>query len=299
MGLDYHSRRRHWQGKFLYLLDDEEKTAWIDKGHIGRCRRYRLPDHVVIDGIRYTIESVERGAYGAPRTLHHLVIPDTFNYVDEWAFCCHNLRSVHIGKGLKYIDMWTFCHCYKSRHIHIDKDNPYLKYEHGMVLSKDGKILWVSYTKYPHVTIPEGVEEIHDCAFMENQKLESVVFPQSLRKMGDNSFGSCPNLRNIVLPEGFEECVIQSFWENEKLSSIDLPSTFTQLGIETFWSCSKLETIVLRAPIVAEHRECFTDVPTDRCRLFVPAELVEQYRKSPQWNMFQHILPLESYSTQI
>ena len=59
MGLDVYSRREYKQGKFIYLLDDEEKTAWIDKGHIGRCHRYRLPDHVMIDGERYTVESVE------------------------------------------------------------------------------------------------------------------------------------------------------------------------------------------------------------------------------------------------
>ena len=32
MGLDVYSRRKHKQGKFVYLLDDEEKTAWIRKG---------------------------------------------------------------------------------------------------------------------------------------------------------------------------------------------------------------------------------------------------------------------------
>ena len=104
MGLDVYSRREYKQGKFVYLLDDKEKTAWIAKGHIGRCRRYRLPDHVMIDGERYTVESVEAGAYNRPRTLRHLIIPDTFNYVDEWAFLCDNLRSVYIGKGLDYLD---------------------------------------------------------------------------------------------------------------------------------------------------------------------------------------------------
>ena len=31
MSLDVYSRRKYKQGKFVYLLDDEEKTAWMKK----------------------------------------------------------------------------------------------------------------------------------------------------------------------------------------------------------------------------------------------------------------------------
>lgn len=297
MGLDVYSRRKYKQGKFVYLLDDEEKTAWIGKGHIGRCRRYRLPDHVIIDGERYTIESVEEGAYNRPRTLRHLVIPDTFNYVDEWAFLCNNLRSVYIGKGLDYLNYWTFCHCQKLRNIHIDKDNPHLKYENGMVLTKDGKKLWASFFKRPHIVIPEGVEEINHCVFMNDYTLESVTFPKTLRKMGDNSFGNCPKLREVVLPEGFEKFWIQSFLENKNLKYVDLPSTLTNLGEMTFTDCLNLETVVLRSPKKLENKDCFgtwdNDIPLQNATLYVPANLVEQYQQDPKWSVFPHIEPIK------
>lgn len=297
MGLDLYSRRKYKQGKFVYLLDEEEKTAWIAKGHIGRCKRYRLPDHVMVDGQRYTVESVEAGAYNRPRTLRHLVIPDTFNYVDEWAFLCNNLRSVYIGKGLDYLDSWTFCHCNKPRIFHIDKDNPYLKYENGMVLSKDGKKLFAAYTKCPHVIIPKGVEEIKGIAFWDNQYLESVTFPKTLRKMGDNSFGNCPKLCRVQLPEGFEKFRVQSFFENMNLSYVDLPSTLTDLGYMTFADCPNLETVVLRSPKKLEFGNCFKaylhDEPMIKAKLYVPADLVEQYKQDPEWGVFKHILPID------
>ena len=302
MGLDIDSRREYKQGKFVYLLDDDEKTAWIAKGHIGRCRRYRLPDHVMVDGERYTVESVEAGAFNRPRTLRHLVIPDTFNYVDEWAFLCDNLRSVYIGKGLDYLDSWTFCHCNKLRNIQIDKDNPHLKYENGMVLSKDGKKLWTVYTKCPHIVIPEGVEEIHDCVFMNDFTLESVTFPKTLRKIGDCSFCNCTKLRSVELPEGFEELVCQCFLENGSLHRVDLPSTLTDLGYQTFADCLNLETVILRSPKKLEFRDCFgvyrCDEPLTNAKLHVPENLVEQYRQDPEWRVFKHILPInEKYHT--
>ena len=301
MGLDVYSRREYRQGKFVYLLDDEEKTAWIAKSHIGRCRRYRLPDHVMVDGERYTVESVEIGAYNHPRTLRHLVIPDIFIYVDgDTLYGLDNLRSVHIGKGVELLTSWNFRLCPKLRNIHIDKDNPHLKYENGMVLSKDGKKLWASFVERPHVVIPKGVEEIHDCVFMNDFTLESVTFPKTLRKMGDNSFGNCPKLRSVQLPEGFEKLWIQSFLENKNLRYVDLPSTLTDLGYQTFADCPNLETVVLRSPKKLEFGDCFGaylyDEPMANATLYVPADIVEQYRQDTEWGVFKHILPIDEKS---
>ena len=264
MGLDVYSRREYRQGKFVYLLDDEENTAWIAKGHIGRCRRYRLPDHVMVDGERYTIESVEAGAYDSSDILLHLIIPDSIQYVDEWAFSCENLQTVDIGKGLEYIDMWTFCHYRKLRSIQIDKDNPHLKYENGMILSKDGKKLWASFVKRPHIVIPEGVEEIHDCVFMDDHTLESVCFPKTLRKIGDCSFCNCKKLRSVELPEGFEKLVCQCFMDNKSLRRVDLPSTLTDLGYETFDNCPNLEYFNWRNKKKSDKRDSIKGYNRDR-----------------------------------
>ena len=65
--------RQYQQGRFTYLLDDEKKTAWIKRGYIGRCKRYRVPDHVMVGEERYTVESIEIGAFNAPKTLRFRV----------------------------------------------------------------------------------------------------------------------------------------------------------------------------------------------------------------------------------
>ena len=51
----YNKRRLFKIKNWSYLLDDDDKTAWIAKGHIGRCKRYKIPNSVNIDGKRYTI----------------------------------------------------------------------------------------------------------------------------------------------------------------------------------------------------------------------------------------------------
>ena len=298
MGLDVYSRRKYKQGKFVYLLDDEEKTAWIGKGHIGRCRRYRLPDHVLVDGQRYTVESVELGAYNHPRTLRHLVIPDTFVFVDcDTLYGLENLRSVYIGKRVEQLNNFNFRLCPKLKSIRIDKDNPHLKYENGMVLSKDGKTLWSAYTKRPHTIIPNGVEEIGCSAFMDNEQLEHSTFPKTLRKIESNGFCNCPKLHCVVLPKCVETIGDQCFMENENLNYVDMPVTLSDLGYQTFADCPNLETVILRSPKNLDFKKCFGaylhDEPMVAPRLYVPADLVEQYRQDSEWGVFPHILPIQ------
>lgn len=166
MELDYCHRRKYRQNRVTYLLDDNEKNAWIYDGRIGRGHRFRLPDHVIVDGERYTIESVEAGAYKYPHTLRHIVIPDSFIYVDEDCFDhLPNLRSLYIGKGMDYLSHWHFRGCPKPCNYVIDKENPYLTIWNGMIMSKDGKKILAEIKEHTILEIPEGVEEIADVAF--------------------------------------------------------------------------------------------------------------------------------------
>ena len=298
MSLDVYSRRKYKQGKFVYLLDDEEKTAWIDHGYIGTQRSYCLPDHITIKGERYTVESVELGAYNHPTTLEHLVIPDTFIFVDcDTLYGLENLRSIHIGKRLESLNSWNFRCCPKLQDISIDKDNPHIKYEDGMVWSKDGKKLLATFFEHQHLVIPEGVEEIKGIVFMDDNKLESVTFPKTLRRICGNCFCNCPNLRKVVLPKGFEEFEGgQNFMENTNLTHIDLPSTLTNLGYQTFVDCPNLETIVLRPPKKLDFEDCFGaylhEKPMTIPYLYVPAALVGQYQQDKEWCVFKNILPI-------
>lgn len=73
----FNERRFYSSRNWAYLLDDDDKTAWIVKGHIGRRKRFRIPNSVDVDGQIYTITSIEMGAFNNPNTLRHLTIPDS------------------------------------------------------------------------------------------------------------------------------------------------------------------------------------------------------------------------------
>lgn len=195
-------RKKGWE----YLLDDEDRTAWINKGHISRCHRFRVPDYVFVDGWEYTITSIEVSAFKKVKTLRHLVIPDTITYVDEDEFCFQpNLRSIYIGKGVGHLSSWHFRCNAKLSSLVISTDNPHMKVVNNLILSGDGKSALRTVRDCESYDIPEGVEIINAIAFMGNEKLKSIHMPDSLKYIGRNAFDNCTNLSSVLLNEGLQK----------------------------------------------------------------------------------------------
>ena len=245
---------------YVYLIDDNLYSAWIKKGRIGRRKKYRVPSKVAINGVEYTIDGIDYGAYRRNKTIRHLIIPDTITHLDEDAFRpMPNLRSVYIGKGVRILQMWNLGSCGKLQSLTISTENPHLQVHDGLVLSKDGKMLYTSLFDRRHYDIPDGVETVNQIAFWYNQRLESLSFPDSLRTIGDNSFSFLPRLRKIVLPEGLEKVSTQCFQMCENLEYVDLPSTLRQLDKQAFYGCRSLKRIINRSDVILNMPNCITN----------------------------------------
>lgn len=212
----YNQRQLYWNNKWCYLLSDDDKTAWIVKGYIGRKRRYRVPEYVEFNGVRYTIVSIEIGAFRLAKCLKHLVIPDSIEYIDEYNFSSlPSLRSIYIGKGLKYVSSWIFHSNKRLRSFVIDKDNPYFYVNNGIVYTKDGKCAITTPFAMKCVNIKEGTEIVKDIAFWCNENLRKVILPSSTKTIGKESFAECPNLKNIIAPERFVQIIKEQIIDKE------------------------------------------------------------------------------------
>ena len=54
------------------------------------------------------------------------------------------------------------------------------------------------------VVVPEGIEELESCAFWDNQYIEEVVLPSTLKNIGGDTFYYCKNLRKVNIPAAVE-----------------------------------------------------------------------------------------------
>ena len=203
MSKGFYERRKVRRGDFEYLLDDEDRTAWISQGHCGGARVYTMPEKVTVEGVEYTITSVEIGAYHTPHdtNLEEVYFPDSYEYFDEYTFCDSPIRKVRLGKGFRHYMFWTLRSAVPDVKVEIDADNPFIKMSDDghMVLSKDGKELIYLLHDIQEVFVPEGVESILGCAISCKHNLKNLHMPGTLKKIATDGIMENHSLERLVL----------------------------------------------------------------------------------------------------
>ena len=112
--------------------------------------------------------------------------------------------------------------------ITIDEDNPKYSIINGALYNKDGTIFISPVKKCGNITtysIPNGVKEIADNAFYNQNKMTQITLPNTLEKIG-SSFQFCSSL-----------------------TSVEIPSSVTSIGAKCFTSCgNNLREIRIHKP---------------------------------------------------
>ena len=71
--------------------------------------------------------------------------------------------------------------------------------------------------KITSISIPEGVKEIGDTAFIDCESLETLQLPGTLEKIGKAAFRNCKKLKKVSLPKGIKSIAINAFWNCDSL----------------------------------------------------------------------------------
>lgn len=121
---------------------------------------------------------------------------------------------------------------------------------------EDGKLAIVvkcDTSKTGNVIIPEGVTKILNDAFC-NSKIESVVFPSSLKTIYGVAFMGCKRLKSIDFGQGIVDIGNDYsggvFQGCENLEKVVLPSQIKSIGHNTFFGCYKLTSIQLNDGLI-------------------------------------------------
>ncbi len=81
-----------------------------------------------------------------------------------------------------------------------------------------------------------GGGAFHGCAFT------TIDLPSSLKKIG-TAFQECHQLKSIVIPDGVTDLSDNTFAYCENLSSVELPVSITTIGHYAFYDCEALKQI--------------------------------------------------------
>ena len=94
------------------------------------------------------------------------------------------------------------------------------------------------------ITIPEGVTSTW-YSFQECFSLTNVILPNSLTKIGDNTFAGCYSLARIVIPKGVRVIGEGAFMACSSLTDITIPSGVVMINHGAFSGCRSLREIVI------------------------------------------------------
>ena len=161
------------------------------------------------------------------------------------------------------------------------------------------------------VEIPEGLTFIGNQAFVDCTGLTSIVVPSTVETLGEKAFYCCQNLKSITIP--VKEIGKSAFGECSSLETVEIPNTVTTIGIEAFNFCKNLKTVIIgkgvkeiKAQAFANNRElrtvychaeavpqtevsAFYEMWAEKTTLYVPENLIAQYRSQLPWSKFNTI----------
>ena len=95
------------------------------------------------------------------------------------------------------------------------------------------------------LTIPEGVTAIGASAYERRSDIKSIVFPSTLKTIGDSAFASCANLTGeLVIPEGVTTLDRFAFGSTGITKAV-IPGGVTEIGNQLFDFCESLKELVV------------------------------------------------------
>ena len=256
----------------------------FDHSHGPRIYHIDLPDHCKYIGVQSLVcmpltgtlnipEGVTWigdgcvGTYGSERhRITTLNLPSTLEYVGHWAFHgCDFTNELLLPDNIKYIGDMAFAECYNtSGEARIPQG---LKFLGDMAFSGTpltGTVVFpagmkripnaFNKTKITGIHIPEGAEEIAECAFggigyngqFENYGSElrgDIHLPNSIKKIGKGAFAGS-KINHINIPTSLEVIPRDMLNGCEYLmDSIVIPENVRRINQGAFLNCKNLQYI--------------------------------------------------------
>lgn len=129
------------------------------------------------------------------------------------------------------------------------KASPVSDFEYT-ISSTDAIIIDKYIGKDETVVIPNEIEgyevvAINIAAFAQNETMEKVVLPDSVKQIWNKAFFDCSNLKEIVFGENLEFIAEEAFENCTSLKEINLPPNLNKILSRAFRNCSSVTKITI------------------------------------------------------
>lgn len=112
------------------------------------------------------------------------------------------------------------------------------------------------------VRIPDGVSEIENGAFEEDESVGIILIPDTVTRIGSTAFHCCSNLSDVVIPESVNEIGGDAFWECPKIGNVYIPKSVTKIG-GTITTSAETIKVDPENPVYDSRNDCNAIIETN------------------------------------
>lgn len=153
------------------------------------------------------------------------------------------------------------------------------------------------------LVLPPNLKVIRGETPFSNTKISKIIFPESLRIIGDGTydfngpFHNCYYLiGTLELPKNVARIPKGCFYNCYGITGLVIPEGVDLIDDKAFWGCSGINSIVCEdeePPLVCEN--AFFGVNKDNFTVEVPKGCVEKYKHAQGWSEFKRIAEYSNF----
>ena len=211
-----------------------------------------------------SINSISNNLFNNCTNLKNITIPSSVTSIERRVFSgCTNLTSIMIPTSVSSIGEYVFSGCKNIDNVKINivDINAYLNKgweSQQNVLEQIYEVASPSELEYcsngypiKNLYIPMGMTYTWNSfpiirnPFYHSTCLESIVYPDGFKHIGNGTFAELPNLYSVQFPPSLEYIAYQAFARCPSLYEVNIPSSQVSLYDGCFSDCTDLEKVVL------------------------------------------------------
>ena len=169
----------------------------------------------------------------------------TVNIADCAISYCQDLVSVTLPETVAYMGETPFYRCSSLESISVNESNGVYSSKNGVLFTGNSLLVYPQAKKDTQYAVPAGTDLICDYAFLNNEYLESVTFPDSLERIGRSAFSLAQSLKSVTIPGSVEEIYEMAFNSCEALESLTISDGVTHIGRWAFIGCISLKSVTI------------------------------------------------------
>ncbi len=149
-----------------------------------------------------TMEHLDRLSFYKCYALEEINLPDSINFIGEYAFAYAKLKNVTLPANLETVELYAFGACSELESFDIPANALNFTVKDGVLYNKDMTklVLYPTASAVTEFTVPDTVETLAQGSFLFANNVQSIVLPDSVTVIETWAVQSCDALTSVTIP---------------------------------------------------------------------------------------------------